>query len=89
MQVTFQNLGTVNKNAVTIGDLEIVFSYETPVAFKWGYGDWVVRENDWSTTTGKLLNEYQPDKKQRISGEDFMRKLNGICNRMTIEDFKD
>lgn len=84
MQVKFENLGTVNKNAVTIGDLEIIFSYRTPVAYSLNSG-WIVRQNDWSTTTGKLLNEYQPDKKLRITGAEFEAQLDEICKRISLK----
>lgn len=84
MQVSFENLGTVNKNAVRIGRVEIIFSYNTPVAFKAGWGEWVVRKNEWSTTTGKLLNEYQPNKSLRISGSEFQEQLNQVLeNNLT------
>lgn len=85
MKVELLNLGTVNKNKVELGDnLTIWFSYETPVAY-WlaGHGT-VCRENDWSTTTGKLLNEIQPDKKQRISGEQFEQQLQAITDALEL-----
>ncbi len=80
MNIQFENLGTVNKNKVTLGNLSIWFSYETPVAYRFGYDDIVVRENDWSKTTGKLLNELQPDKSLRLTGEQFEHQLNTILN---------
>lgn len=85
MKVLLENLGTVNKNSVTLGELEIIFSYKTPVAFKLGWaGSWVVRQNDWSTTTGKLLNQYQPDKKQRIPSSEFEFQLEELTNRLQL-----
>ncbi len=80
MQVKFENLGTVNTNMVTVNGLQIVFSYETPVAFSQGFGYWIVRENDWSKTTGKLLNKYEPEKKKRITGEEFEKQLDEVLN---------
>ncbi len=83
MQVSLKNLGTVNKNEVVlskngIGTLVLTFSYSTcvglelstPEAFKK-----CVRQNDWSTTTGKLLNELEPDKSKRITGDAFALEL--------------
>ena len=60
---------------VSIGCLEIWFSYKTPIAFRApGYG-LVIRENEWSTTTGKHLNAVSSDKSKRITGIDFEAKL--------------
>jgi len=68
LDIRLKNMGTVNKNRVTVqrGDksVDIYFSYETPVAV-----DGVVSENKWSRTTGKLLNELQPNKKERVPYE--------------------
>jgi len=68
LHVKLKNLGTINKNKVTIErgnkSVDIYFSYETPVAV-----DEVVSENIWSRTTGKFLNELQPNKKQRVPYE--------------------
>ena len=80
MKVELRNLGTVNKNVVTLGNLRIWFSYETPVGYQLPLGGRVVRENDWSTTTGKLLNELEPDKKKRISGSQFEAQLQAILD---------
>lgn len=52
------------------------FSYQTPVAFRGRDGRRYVRQNDWSTTTGKHLNAIDNgDKKARISGSDFERLI--------------
>jgi hypothetical protein len=52
----------------------IAFSYKTPIAFAQG-GRVVVRQNDWSTTTGKHLNAIDGGssdaKKARLSTADF------------------
>ena len=48
------------------------FSYKTLVAFQKGYGDIVVRQNDWSTTTGKHLNAIDGgNKKARLTAAEF------------------
>lgn len=67
-------------NSLTVrfsSGLQLWYSYETIVAFK---KDWssplVVRQNDWSTTTGKHLNWIDGgDKKSRLKGEDFEKAL--------------
>lgn len=75
--ISFENLGTVNKNRVDIGELTIWFSYRTPVAYSFK-GEFFCRQNEWSTTTGKLLNELESDKSKRIPGTDFENKLNNL-----------
>ena len=83
MNIQLKNLGTVNKNFLKIdgsngNNIKIYFSYETPVSFSAridGEYQQETRQNDWSTTTGKLLNECEPDKSKRIDGEQFMRLL--------------
>ena len=85
MTIDLNNLGTVNKNKVVLWNgtknVVIIFSYETPVVV-YGLGKMVVHQNDWSTTTGKLLNEHEPDKKRRVNHEDFTKFLTEV-----MEDF--
>jgi len=68
IKVSLLNLGTVNKNKVCIsrGDksVDLFFSYETLVAV-----DGLTAQNKWSKTTGKLLNELEPNKKARVPHE--------------------
>lgn len=68
MKVYHENLGTVNKNKVTIetnkGYVRLYFSYQTIVGV-----DNTICENNWGPTTGKLLNELEPDKSKRVSQE--------------------
>lgn len=82
MQVKFQNLGTVNQNRVDLGPLTIWFSYETPVAFQVDGSKLICRQNDWSFTTGKLLNKLCPNKADRISGLEFETYLATILNQL-------
>lgn len=57
---------------VEIGPLTVWFSYRTPVAFRAPGVGKVVRQNDWSTVTGKHLNWIDgKDKKNRVTGERF------------------
>jgi len=81
MRVELRNR-TVNKNEVTIetskASLRIFFSYKTPICFVLRTSkDYInmTRKNDWSVTTGKFLNELQPDKNKRVSGEVFEKAL--------------
>lgn len=73
IDVEHRNLGTVNKNMVRIstpkGSVDLYFSYRTLVAV-----DNTVSQNEWSRTTGKLLNELQPDKNARVPSEMVAQK---------------
>lgn len=77
------NLGTVNKNKVVIGDLTLYFSYETIVAYEYN-GNLHVRQNDWSTTTGKFLNTLAT-KSNRIEGTLFESQLNDVLSRLGLK----
>ena len=70
-----------NTTVVTVGRLEIYFSYETPVAYWHDSTGLVVRENDWGPTTGKHLNWIDGGThSQRISGVDFENQLAELTN---------
>jgi len=83
MKVSLKNLGTVNRNLLVIEHkkktIYLWFSYETIIAFKYQY-KMFVRQNNWGITTGKFLDELQPDKKQRLSSEIFEAELIKILN---------
>lgn len=72
-----------NFSVVTLGGITIWFSYETPIAFQGALhrSDIIryrktVRENEWGPTTGKHLNFVDHgDKYNRVTGEEFMRRL--------------
>jgi hypothetical protein len=74
ISVKHRNLGTINQNCVTIstnyGSVDLYFSYETIVAV-----DGVVSQNNWSKTTGKLLNDLQPDKEQRVEYDIVLKEV--------------
>ena len=82
MTISLRNIGTVNKNLVILGPLTVWFSYETPVSYRVDGQAQVTRENDWSKTTGKLLNECEPDKTKRIPGERFEAQLNALLSKI-------
>lgn len=60
---------------VDIGRVRLYFSYQTIIAFHDDVSGLVIRENDWSSTTGKHLNAINSDKKRRISGAQFEKEL--------------
>ena len=53
-KISLENLGTPNKNLITIGNLKLWFSYKTIVAYEYKK-KLCCRENDWGPTTGKTL----------------------------------
>ena len=76
---TIGNYGKYNSDnygahslVVSIGPLDVWYSYSTPIAFRiWGH-DRVVCLNEWGPTTGKHLNWIDGgDKAFRVSGEEF------------------
>ena len=56
-------------------NFRLYYSYKTIVAFYDHVGGLVCSGNKWGTTIGKHLNWIQPDKKKRISHEEFEAKL--------------
>ncbi len=72
INISLDNLGTVNKNCVTIstkkGGVDLYFSYKTLVGV-----DCVCSVNNWGNTTGKLLNEIQPDKNRRVEHNEVLK----------------
>lgn len=80
---SFESYGNYSSNNYGVNSLRfdsphitVWFSYKTPVAFYTVETGRVVRENDWSTTTGKHLNWIDNgDKKTRVDGETFERML--------------
>ncbi len=59
---------------VTLGDLTLLFSYETLVAFREGFGDWIVSENVWGPTTGRHIKaETGVEPADRVERLEFLR----------------
>jgi hypothetical protein len=75
-----------NFTRIVIGDAELWFSYRTLVAFRHPSCGIVCIKNYWKTTTGKHLNEIQPDHTKRIGKEQFdelyytIFRDNGLAN---------
>ena len=70
---------------VTIGDLRLWFSYDTVIAFHSPGQSRKVRQNDWSSTTGKHLNWVDDgDKKSRLPGDEFERTLNATLKEYNL-----
>lgn len=73
MEVKLRNIKP-NFTEVLIGNVTLFFSYETIIGFT-SKGELKVSENVWSNTTGKHLNQIEPNKTRRLSREDFMKQL--------------
>ena len=69
---------------ITLGQLEVYFSYKTPVAFCTNEDGLVCSENIWSTSTGKHLNWIQSDKSKRIKNADFDARLTATLKRFGL-----
>ena len=77
---------TPNETTLHLPGISIWFSYETPVAFRFR-GERVVRENDWSTTTGKHLNRIDGGgnaRADRIPGDEFERLLEDALDLLGV-----
>lgn len=83
VKIALNNFGTVNKNRVVLsvnskGTLVLFFSYETIVSFvlhtPQTFKEATIK-NYWSKTTGKLLNECEPDHKKRLDEDEFKTQL--------------
>jgi len=64
-----------NFTLVTVGLLEIAFSYSTPIGFRHGE-TWQLRQNEWGPTTGRHLNWLPQGDGRRLDGSTFMAILN-------------
>lgn len=70
-------LNTTNFTIVYLGEFQIGFSYETPIAFyDYDESEWVLRENDWGPTTGKHLNYFfHKEDRKRLNSDEFEARL--------------
>ena len=93
VKIELNNLGTVNKNEVTIitdkGEFKLFFSYKTIVGIRWNWNQgeahgYSVIKNYWGPTTGKLLNELEPNKKRRLDSDDFDKKVDEMIKYINL-----
>ena len=72
---------------VDFDNLTLWYSYNTIVAFRGGEYPLVVRQNDWSTTTGKHLNAIDGgEKSSRIPGEKFEKMLDETLKKLGLSN---
>ena len=82
MDYSNSNYG-LNALRITIDKLTLWFSYRTIIAFNYD-GHFVIRENDWSNTTGKHLNMIDNDKDIRKPSKEFNDELNILIELLNI-----
>jgi len=97
--VEHYNLGTINKNRVRIITdtitFDLTFSYNTLVGISYIGTDFNGKylrsrstiKNQWSVTTGKLLNELEPDKNKREEPDEFKRSVTRMFEQMNLVEF--
>ena len=77
LEIKLENMGTVNTNMVSLykgnKSITLYFSYTTIVGIDTIKKDCEVTENNWGTTTGKLLNKLQLNKTLRISQDELLK----------------
>ena len=56
------------------GEAQVYYSYSTIIAVRI-WDKLYIRENDWSTTTGRHLNAINPDKSIRLPSAEFEQVL--------------
>jgi len=79
-----QNYGT-HTVEITIGRLQLMFSYSTIVAFRTPETGMVVSENCFSQTTGRHLNCIDGGRKEhRVDREEFENKLREILKNYDL-----
>ena len=66
---------------ITVGSLDLYFSYDTIVAFRDGFDELVIIKNCWGPTTGKHLNWINSNKKIRVDSAIFDQKLAQVLEK--------
>lgn len=79
------NTPGVNQHRVSIGNLEIAFSYDTPIGVRMdSESAWTMRENTFGTTTGRHMSALDGGsteaKALRLAPEDFDEHLAGVLS---------
>ena len=73
-----------NARLVTIGDLDLYFSYKTVIAFNYE-GRTIGRVNEWGPTTGRHMNDVPGNAKEdRLNGEDFRNALGELTEELNL-----
>ena len=81
MEITF-SIPHSNLYKVSIGNLDIYFSYNTAVAYEDNQGNLVVSQNQWSRTTASHLTYIDKGAvEDRIPYEEFKKELKRAIER--------
>ena len=73
------NFTVVTLDAGGERELWLAFSYETCIGFmRPTWNDWIVRYNEWGSTTGKHINTLNPDRQDRWNKDEFQWMLSGL-----------
>jgi len=73
-----------NNRKVTIGDLELFYSYRTVIAFNRAHWPTVIAQNQWGSTTGRHLNDVNPDKSIRLPYKEFKQQLKELLEELGL-----
>lgn len=89
MGIRVHQFGDTNNGVmVTIGSLDLYFSYATLVAYTDPEDGKVVSENHWSQTTGKHLNYVDGgNKKDRLPAQKFDAKVGAMLKRHGLDKY--
>ena len=79
------NTPGANQHRVSIGNLEIAFSYDTPIGVRMdSESAWTMRENTFGTTTGRHMSALDGGsteaKAVRLAPEDFDEHLTDVLS---------
>jgi hypothetical protein len=83
-EIKYTNLGTINRNRMSIGKLDLYFSYDTIVAFA-EQGIITATAKKYSNTTSKFIDELQPNSDFRKEHKEFLELLQEALNRLSCE----
>lgn len=86
--ISINNYTSRNAEAlcVSIGPIDLYFSYKTVIAFRApGFGS-CVRENSWGPTTGRHIKEtgFDPGISQRMNGAEFDALVEQIASSISV-----
>lgn len=88
MDITFNHplRGRTQCYEVGIGDVTLLFSYETPIAVR-APGIKAARHNHWGPTTGKHFGAWNIQKQHRVSDAEFYEIVTREISRMGMAHF--
>lgn len=68
-----------NLTTVEVNGTAYAFSYRTCIGFnRYDGNGWTLRRNEWGPTTGRHLNELDPDHAKRLPAAEFAAALDAL-----------